>query len=70
MQNMSTLRIDILPKDAQREIEDFYDFLVSKYVQNQKKDKKSSWQKDMLSVGSWNIFEDDIKLKDWNIQQF
>jgi len=40
MQNMSTLRIDILPKDAQREIEDFYDFLVSKYVQNQKKDKK------------------------------
>lgn len=67
---MSTLRIDILPKNAQREIQDFYEFLVSKYVQDQKKKKRSSWQKDLLSVGTWNIYENDIKFKDWEIQQF
>jgi hypothetical protein len=59
---MPTLRIDILPNDAQREIQDFYEFLVSKYVQGQTKKKKPSWQEDMLSVDTWNIFENDIKL--------
>jgi predicted SprT family Zn-dependent metalloprotease len=66
---MSTLRIDILPKDAQKEIQDFYEFLVSKYVHNQEK-KDASWQKDLMSVGTWFVNEDDIKLKNWNIQQF
>jgi hypothetical protein len=59
---MPTLRIDILPNDAQREIQDFYEFLVSKYVQGQTKKKEPSWQEDMLSVDTWNIFENDIKL--------
>jgi hypothetical protein len=66
---MSTLRIDILPKNAQKEIQDFYEFLVSKYVHSHEK-KNSSWQKDLLSVGTWDVKENDIKLKDWNIQKF
>lgn len=66
---MSTLRIDFLPKNAQKEIQDFYEFLVSKYVYNHEK-KVPSWQKDLSSVGTWSVDENDIKLKDWDIQRF
>jgi hypothetical protein len=45
-----TLRIDILPNDAQREIQDFYEFLVSKYVQGQIMKKKPSWQDLILPI--------------------
>ncbi len=55
---MSTLRIDILPKNAQKEIQDFYEFLVSKYVHNKKKNEPS-WQKDLLSVGTWKMNENE-----------
>jgi hypothetical protein len=44
------------------------EFIDSIKVTDKKKDDK--WKKEFLKLGSWKIDENDIKLNNWNIQEF
>jgi hypothetical protein len=81
----TTIDINILPKDAQNELRDFYEFLVKKYVRKAtrqkdedktQKDSKKEGLKDLLNISVWP--EDNISLiekasqnfNSWPIQNF
>jgi len=33
-------------------------------------DKQDEWKKDFLSVGKWNIKEEEIRIPSWKIEEF
>ncbi len=56
---MKSLNLEILPPGAQKELKDFYDFLVSKYSRNtRKKSGKKSTRPQGLAKGEFVVPDD------------
>jgi len=56
MSSRNQLDLDILPEEARKEIEDFYEFLLKKYGVKRVRDKKSFFES--VKSHSFNLPED------------
>lgn len=55
---MNSLNLELLPANAQKELRDFYDFLVSKYVRNPlKKSGTKVYRPYALAKGEFTVPE-------------
>jgi hypothetical protein len=59
-----------LPLDILEETLDFMEFVAAKRLCPSPSNQNRSWQQDFLSISQWNVTEEEIAIRSWQIKSF